>query len=361
MSILLKKIHHREQDCIGIFFPYDAKLKTQLKDMGAIYSKTFGCYYLPYQKKYYLLLKQKFPNLQIENPTRKMPVETREIASTALEKSELQSGEAQSSHNPEHTVRNLIRLENIGKYWRFSLRYHSQITPQLNRVKGVFWHREQKCYYALRHPKVKFAVEEILNQPEFFGTDFWKENLPPKGKLIFSPNDQDRKYMQVQADDFSIIDFIKRIAYARYSKAHHAYILPATPAIYDTLMLYAQEGKVSMTNLLPEDYLNPKNMPNMKALRLQRERQQLLEQILGKEQALLEEYINMLQAKNYSHNTIRTYGSAFTQFLREFHDKDLTDLKASELTKYISGLMERGLSATTGNTLVNAINFYYRF
>ena len=47
-SIVLKPQHHRRQDGIGLYFPYEESLIALAKGLeGARWSKTNGCWYLP--------------------------------------------------------------------------------------------------------------------------------------------------------------------------------------------------------------------------------------------------------------------------------------------------------------------------
>ncbi|MEC5394011.1 site-specific tyrosine recombinase/integron integrase [Bergeyella sp. RCAD1439] len=361
MSVSIKKIYHRGDYHIGIFFRYDAVVKAEVMRLGARYSRTLGCFYLPYEKEAYQKLHRCFPDLTIENPkTLPEPAMPRETAPITLEEERAhQSGEEQG-HNPGRFQRSLEKMENSGKYWRFKMKYHAGKVAELKKVKGVFWHSLQRCYFVPRHPSCKQKVEAILEVEDFFGLDFWNQNRVPEGRLLFRPYSQDVRYMLVAADDYAVIDFLKRMVYARYSKDHQAYVIPATPVVFDSIALYAQSGKVKVENELPEGYLKAQNKPNQKAIRLKKERENLLGQVTGKERALLEEYINLLQAKNYSHNTIRNYGAAFLQFIMAFHDQSIACLGVGDLTRYLAGLMEKGLASASGNTLVNALNFYYR-
>jgi adenylate kinase family enzyme len=48
-TIEIKKIRHREQDYLGIFFPYDAEMIQRVKSLpDRQYSSTLKCWYLPY-------------------------------------------------------------------------------------------------------------------------------------------------------------------------------------------------------------------------------------------------------------------------------------------------------------------------
>jgi hypothetical protein len=56
---------------------------------------------------------------------------------------------------------------------------------------------------------------------------------------------------------------------------------------------------------------------------------------------------------------MRTYTSSFLKFLRDHQFRDPKTHK-KEIIKYLASMMERGLSASSGHSMVNALLFYYQ-
>jgi site-specific recombinase XerD len=70
--------------------------------------------------------------------------------------------------------------------------------------------------------------------------------------------------------------------------------------------------------------------------------------------------MDTMLANNLSDSTIKSYGNAFYRFIHDNNFSNPATLDKKQIVKYLGGLMEKGLSATTGHTLVNALNYYYR-
>ena len=70
--------------------------------------------------------------------------------------------------------------------------------------------------------------------------------------------------------------------------------------------------------------------------------------------------MDSMLAHNLSDSTIRNYGNSFFRFIRDNGFRDPADMDYKTVVRYLGGLMEKGLSATTGHLLVNALNYYYR-
>jgi hypothetical protein len=124
-------------------------------------------------------------------------------------------------------------------------------------------------------------------------------------------------------------------------------------------MVHYEPEKVIFTNLLPAGYLKKENMPNQKQFLLQKAKNQVLEKIPVEAREYLVAMMDTMLANNLSDSTIKSYGNAFYRFLRDNNFCNPATLDKRQIVKYLGGLMEKGLSASTGHTLVNALNYYY--
>lgn len=386
MVISLKKIQHRGADRIGIVFPYSEAVNHKLKSLGAVYSSSMHCWYVNYNAANYKLLRENFDQLIIENPkpekTKAVPVagsESRDLPPIAApddmhnntEKgATLLPGKSDEKVLPEHKadvpLAQKLRLrlhENIGKYWVFSMNYHFAVSKSLLAVKGIYWNKNQKVYMAIRTLTVKEKAEEILQAPGFFPSDFFEKEKPVSegAVLIIKPHYDDSRWMQVFVPPlFMLRDKIKRFAMSRYSVTLGCYLLPASPDVYKALMVHYEAEKVIFKNLIPAGYLKKENLPNRKQFLLQKAKNDVLEKIPEVAREYMVKLIDTMLANNLSDSTIKNYGNSFSRFVRDHDYQNPASLEYKQIVKYLGGLMEKGLSSTTGHLLVNALNYYYR-
>lgn len=106
--------------------------------------------------------------------------------------------------------------------------------------------------------------------------------------------------------------------------------------------------------------LKKENMPNQKQFLLQKAKNQVLEKIPDEARTYMVAMMDTMLANNLSDSTIKSYGNSFYRFMRDNNYSNPATLDKKQIVKYLGGLMEKGLSATTGHTLVNALNYYYR-
>ncbi|WP_282014033.1 tyrosine-type recombinase/integrase [Marinifilum flexuosum] len=78
------------------------------------------------------------------------------------------------------------------------------------------------------------------------------------------------------------------------------------------------------------------------------------------EVALPKGYLEKLEQKRYSPQTIKTYTHYFKEFQIYFNDQELSKISIEEINNYIHGLIkEKNISASQQNQRINAIKFYY--
>jgi site-specific recombinase XerD len=71
-------------------------------------------------------------------------------------------------------------------------------------------------------------------------------------------------------------------------------------------------------------------------------------------------YIERLEQERYSENTIKTYVHYFKEFIVEFENGNLNDIKNDEINAYILRLIKKNnISPSQQNQRINAIKFYF--
>lgn len=368
--IRIEKIFHRGAYRIGVFFEKDFETIAIIKGLGAVYSSSRRCWYLDYSKAAYHSLRSHFPDLVVVTESSLSTMVTgatnRDLSPIASS-SVLQLGSSLS--NPEHkqleTTSAQLKLQllpNIGKYWVFKMHFHHEISKQLLRIKGVYWNGNYKSYMVFRNEAVKLNVESVLGVSDFFGRDYFvKDAFVLKGTIKVLPHAESVSWMEVYVPKMVLVhEKLKRFSMMRYSKSKQCYLLPAAPVIMDSLYHQFESTGITITSLLPKNYLDKRHLPNKKQLDLSKTKKSLLDLVPHQAQHYLSSMIDTLLALNYSSSTLRTYCGAFIQFLRYFEFRDPEHVSREAIIRFLGSLMERGLSATSGHSMVNGVQFYYQ-
>ena len=368
--IRLKKIFHNGNDQIGIYFGFDEELKSKAKSIGAHWSQTHKCWYMLYNKENYKQIKLNFDELEIvkdqDNERHNEPALIRQenvhIAEVISEIRPEDSGRHKGI-DPEFAGK-IVLTGSIGKYWILKVPYKDGITPKLMDIKGVYWNKQHKAFFVLRHVNVKIKVEALFGIGEIFPREYF--NLDT---IVSSPNTFielkeypiDKKWMILSCPPIPyLIEQVKRWEGSRFSKANKAYLLTATPAMFENLQKLSEELNIPIHNKMPERYLSKYKAINKKESQLKNLRESLLQQVPAMAQTYTLAMLDYLMAQNYSANTIRNYVKSFNLFLRinKYQNPDI--LSEMQIVKHLAGMTERGLSASSLNMLVNALLYYFR-
>jgi len=153
---------------------------------------------------------------------------------------------------------------------------------------------------------------------------------------------------------------IRRFSMVRYSTLKDCYLLPAAPSVHEALLMQFEPHQVLLSNQLPHGYLLKQNLPNRKQLDLSQTKERLFNQVPDAAHGFISQMVDTILAMNYSSSTLRTYAHCFLRFMRDHQYRDPNTIPQAEIIKYLASLMERGLSATSGHSMVNALLFYYQ-
>jgi len=141
--VQIKKIIHNGTFQIGIYFGFNEELKTKAKSIGARWSQTHRCWYVPYNKQSYQQIRITYDSIEIisgeTNNRADGPAgtqhETVRIATN--------NGELLPVHSEEHKgngpePKAPIEYMGInGKYWILKVPYMGVTTRKLMAIKGV--------------------------------------------------------------------------------------------------------------------------------------------------------------------------------------------------------------------------------
>lgn len=368
--VKIRKIYHRNDFQIAIYIGFDELLKSKVRSIGASWSQTHRCWYVPYNKENYKLIKRTFDQVEIltdENndrlpepaPERHENVHIAErIGAIRLDNTTEHKGLLPALAGKD------VFAGNVGKYWLLKIPYQKEIAGKLMDIKGVFWNRHQKAYFVLRHVNVKLKVEALLGIGEIFPAEYF--NLAPvvetsNTRIELDEYLPDKKWMILRCPPVPyLLEQVKRLEGSRYSKANGAYLLNATPSLFQYIEKLAGELNIELKNNLSEKYLSKYKAVSRKANRLQHLRQALLEQVPVLAQTYTLAMIDYLMAQNYSVNTISNYTKHFNLFQRINGYRNPDELTEVQIVRHLAWMTENGLSPRSLNMLINALLYYFR-
>ena len=372
--VTVKKVYHNDKWRIGLFFGFDEDLKQRARTIGAVWSRTLRCWHLDYNAENYRKIKEVFPDHEVVKttddtlpapaPGSTISHDTAPIVEApglnALPRPEVGEHKVEK---PEPAGAKAVFLFTSGKYWVVKVPYQEPVCKALKATKGVYWNSTHKAYMVYRHFASKVKVEAILGQPGLLPAEFTEEETiqHPQGEIVVEAFTLEKKRMMVKLPNHpALVQHVKRLAGSRYSKDNQCYLLPASPSTMENLAAFSRNFGMTLTNRLPEKYLNNRYAPNLKQVKLENALENLQRMTPQQGQTYVDALTDTMLAMNMSHNTIKNYGNAMLTFLRSNNFRNPAEISQAEVVRHLAGLMKQGLSPSTGNMLVNALQFYYR-
>jgi len=373
-NILLRKVLHRGEYRIGIYFGFDETIKAKVKAIGGRWSQTLKCWYIDYSGEKFKELSKILPTFTLQNdsldsgglpaPGLQHNHDTAPIAMPGGN-SEFRTQE-ETGHKdtvPASTTYAAEYLFTTGKYWVVRVPYNERISNGLKSIKGVYWNKSHRAYMVYRHVAVKTRVEAMLGKPGLLPALYWTADKPEgiPGTVLVEVHEADRRMMEVHLPNISlVIQAVKRFAGSRYSKDRTCYLLPSSPLVFENLERIVLNNGLELVNRLPEKYLHKRYTPSKRKTELTRAMEQVKNLTPPDAQVFVDAFTDHLLATNKSASTIRTYSHALISFLRFTGYRNPADIKRSEIVKYLGNMMLQGLSTSAADNCVNALNIYYR-
>jgi len=201
------------------------------------------------------------------------------------------------------------------------------------------------------------GIGEIF-PPEYFNLEMVVSD--PNTFMELNVYASDKKWMILSCPPVPyLIEQIKRWEGSRFSNAHKAYLLNATPPMLENLQKLSDELNIPIHNNLPERYLNNHKAMNRKESKFKNLRESMLRQVPVMAQTYTLAMLDYMMAQNYSANTIQNYVKSFNLFQRINYYQNPDMLTEMQVVRHLAGMTEKGLSPSSLGMLVNALLYYF--
>lgn len=157
---------------------------------------------------------------------------------------------------------------------------------------------------------------------------------------------------------------VRKLTSVKWSQTNRCWYLPLNAEGYKQL-LKSLQGKVAFDTTALKEYQEKRKKVTATFLKFSKKPGALSPVAstwkLSKENlSELEKFIEQLKLRAYSTSTIRTYRNEFMQLLQLLKSKQVNDLTADDLKRYMVYAMEKeGIKENTAHSRLNALKFYF--
>jgi site-specific recombinase XerD len=158
--------------------------------------------------------------------------------------------------------------------------------------------------------------------------------------------------------DNNVNDLLKQHS-AKWSRTHRCWYLPLTRMDYEALA-NTLKGVAHINSSFLKEKLQLRKTNKDSSLNESKTVVKNVIKLNAHNREALQAYIEQLQLKAYSASTIKTYKNEFLQLLQLLKNKNVNDLTANDIKRYmVYAMQQQGISENTAHSRLNALKFYF--
>ena len=363
--ITIFKLFHRDAHHIGLRFAYDEKIKRAIKQLEGIkYSRTHGCWYIPYSTASYHAFRQlHIPyTVTTESGTTDVPTKSERTATSA--QAEHIAKPIERGTKPVANIHREVEDRQVNVRWNdrvFEIRlpYRLHDVDFVKSLSGSWWQKSHKRWIVrgsmknlnlLQKRFQCFSEEEYLKLYELIGI----LEDPRIIELYLTPEHKDKVMVKIRglrAD----VSYIKRVPGRRYDRMFKRWEIDHDAAMLSRVLDYYKEQGYRIINRLPEN-----------SSQYQRDMGTMNDRVSRMLSRHKKEYHPMLKAASdaligmkYSWKTVQSYTGKLIRVAVHYEVTDVSELSADQLNAYLALLAKQEMSNSTLNMVYSAIKFYF--
>jgi len=336
---------------IGIKTYPDATVKAVLRECGTLkYSKTYKCWYLPYEKAVFNQLKQQFSTLQIVETSNAL-VQTEplahhtDIASTSATVKTIKTDEEATPYL------RIVAYENRGWLVHCSYDVGKKLKQELTKV--VWLKDKQRWFVPAR--KGYFAKLKSITGWEVPLLSF-DQHIPRNETVKMSVHPEKKEFVLVQLPYHAIAyQIIKSTKSRYYDKGRKCWRIINQYSIREGL---AEKFKAAGINVeIPEEvYAN--TVKEGKYLHI-KQNEDWIESLSATLRTVFMQYTDALMLRQYSWNTVKNYRLAFKEYCEAFAEQHPDAIAPAQAQAWLTRKVKEGWGESVMVTMICALRFYY--
>jgi integrase len=344
MDVTLSKIEHRGETRILLSFKYSADIVANISTItGAAYSNTYGKWHIPYTRQAFDHLLSMYP--EVEYPNKQEDT----LGANALDKTN--GSEVFKGENTEHSSD--VSIEVAGRKIFLKMPMNQTDIQFLRSIRYSRWNKKQYVWEFTNYPGNLDLLQSYFKQRiTHFEVHATEIDLGEGDKRVV----ENRQFVVIKSPNGrmkiifgynkAISDEIKKLPLSRWDAKNQWWTLPYSDNYLHKIKELAIARKFEF--IYEEESKKTDRTPRLKVKNVNHYKQCPVE------------YLAKLQELRYSTNTQTSYKNAFEEFINYHHKTDIDYITEPMIIAFLRYLvMERSVSESYQNIMINAIKFYY--
>lgn len=343
---------------IGIKTCPDALAKVVLRECGSLkYSKTYQCWYLPYDKAVFSRLKQQFTTLSIlpHNEPSGATTPTKEcLPGIAETETAIPIPPAQAApQTPQEEQPRIVVWNNSG--WKVQVPYKKELIAKIKQIPDVRWVKEEKVWFVPLRKGNFHALQQATGiEPPHI--DFSEYTKPTNNGSIYAhPTRTDMVCVSVPYRA-AVIAHLMRMKGRHYDKGQRIWTVPKVKPVLEELISLMQQSGLTLTVQATVWDNCPEKLPPQN----RQQSNSYLQRVPAHRQETVQLFTDRLMLRNYSWATIKSYTLIVMQLMKAHNWQLPQEIPGRQIEKWLGKQIQNGISASYQNTIVSAISLYLR-
>ena len=364
--ITLEKLFHRGAYQIGLHFKRDEDIKARLKELSQLnYSKTFGCWYIPYAKDSYV----EFRGLNIPytlppvSGTVDVPSSNDELTaiSTSVEPTVVpeKKGDIQVADINESNGEKALEVGWEVKGFYIKLPYSTVDVDVIKKLEKSWWQSSfqrwnaKSCIANLEKLQAHFQCFDVAEYARIYELIGLQES-PRLIELYRSPEFKDRiliKIKGLQAD----VAFVKAIPGRTYDSHFGRWSIPFDEKLLKRVIDHYTSSGYKLIDRLPKST----STYTLATMKTDAKANRLIKKHEVRFHPMLLEMTDTLIRMKYSWRTVTSYTGKLIRLADHYKVDDIGQLNVGQVNDYLSLLAKDDVSNSMINLIQSAVKFYF--
>jgi len=354
--VTVQKMLHRDKTCILLKCKPDDNVIRILKNLpDAKYSRTHGCWYIPYEKENWHYFTKTDLEYVIESArTGGSAIPLRDDAGKDIAEDPSQNGMINTG-----VANQMVIHYNNQRFW-VKMPYHPADISMIKTLQGAYWNNVHKSWSVIAN---EGNLNKLQTHFQYWSPDAYcrmynlvLESCHPKIAEIFqTPEYNDVICIKLRGHGIDV-HFIQQISDATYEPVYKRWLVPKEDSIISAIVShYSGKGTKVFNRLWQKNGLYTKtNYSNSE------KQQHLIAKYSPDYQQLVKQYTDVMIRTNNSWSTIYTYVPEIIKYAEVLGVQNIAKANQTLIHEYFNQLAGKKIAISTIHTAINAVKYYYQ-
>lgn len=172
----------------------------------------------------------------------------------------------------------------------------------------------------------------------------------------------ERRITMEWSPDHDFENIVKQLLDCQWSEQIRCWHVPNNPeSLREIFRLFRRKAYIDTSRIFGKNKKNPRVINLKERVRVTESKEMILPPLSEAAAKKVREFVDWLEQRRYSDNTVRNYVEGISAFLRFHHQKSPDEITVKDLEEFnCRYILKKGYSGSYQNVVINAIKLFFR-